>query len=140
LSAITFAATASQAASHAGGGGGVAVVIDVDGAEATELIAPLFATAVKVYVVPELKPVTVIGEELPDAVTPPGVEVTVYVVIALPPLLVGAVNETDAVVCPVAVAVTVVGAPGVVIAVTDTEVVPGLFPGDALFTARTWIG
>ena len=58
----------------------------------------------------------------------------------LPPLLVGAVNETDAVVCPVAVAVTVVGAPGAVTAVTDTEVVPALFPGFALLTARICTG
>jgi hypothetical protein len=80
LSAITFAAAATQAASHTGGGGGGGgdkVVIGDDGADTTELTAPLFATTVKVYVVPEFKPVTVIGEELPDAVTPPGDEVTV---------------------------------------------------------------
>ena len=52
----------------------------------------------------------------------------------------GAVNETVAVVCPVAVADTAVGAPGVVTAVTDTEEVPALLPGIALFTARIWIG
>ena len=52
----------------------------------------------------------------------------------------GAVNETVAVVCPVAVADTAVGAPGAAAAVTDTEVLPALLPGVALFTARIWIG
>lgn len=61
-------------------------------------------------------------------------------VIALPPLLAGAVNETVAVVCPVAVADTAVGAPGAVAAVTETGAVAapvGLF---AVFTPRIWIG
>ena len=50
---------------------------------------------------------------------------------ALPPLLAGAVNETVAVVCPVGVAVTAVGASGLVTAVTDTDVVPALSGVDA---------
>jgi hypothetical protein len=55
-------------------------------------------------------------------------------------LLVGVVNETVAVVCPVAVAETEVGVPGAVAAVTDTAVVPALFPGVTPFTARIWTG
>jgi hypothetical protein len=47
-----------------------------------------------------------------DPVIPPGDEVAVYEVIAAPPLDTGAVNETFAVVAPVDVAVTEVGAPG----------------------------
>ena len=43
---------------------------------------------------------------------PPGDEVAVYEVIAATPLETGAVNETLAVVAPVDVAVTDVGAPG----------------------------
>jgi hypothetical protein len=45
-------------------------------------------------------------------VIPPGLDVAVYEVIAVPPLLAGAVNATVAVVDPVAVAVPIVGAPG----------------------------
>ena len=47
-----------------------------------------------------------------DPVIPPGDDVAVYEVIVAPPLEVGAVNETFAVVAPVDVAVTEVGASG----------------------------
>lgn len=47
-----------------------------------------------------------------DPVIPPGDEVAVYEVIVAPPLDAGAVKETLAVVAPVDVAVTEVGAPG----------------------------
>ena len=43
-----------------------------------------------------MSPVTVIGLAVPVAVIPPGLEVTVYPVIAEPPLLTGAVNVTVA--------------------------------------------
>jgi hypothetical protein len=43
-------------------------------------------------------------------------------VITEPPLFAGAVNETVAVVCPVAVAVPIVGAPGTVAADTPARV------------------
>ena len=43
-----------------------------------------------------VSPVTVIGLAAPEAVKPPGPEVTVYPVIAEPPLLPGAVNVTVA--------------------------------------------
>jgi precorrin isomerase len=52
------------------------------------------------------------GDELPVAVTPPGLDVTVKLVIADPPLFAGALNDTtklDAVALP---ALTPVGAPG----------------------------
>jgi hypothetical protein len=55
-------------------------------------------------------------------------------------LLTGTVNETVAVVCPVAVADTAVGAPGAVTAITETEAVDAPFGFVALFTARIWIG
>lgn len=51
---------------------------------------------------------------------PPGEEVAVYEVIAVPPSEAGAVNETFAVVAPVDVAVTDVGAPGAVLAPAPT--------------------
>ena len=43
---------------------------------------------------------------------PPGLEVAVYEVIAEPPLVVGAVNETEAVVALVALTAPIVGAGG----------------------------
>ena len=55
-----------------------------------------------------------------DPVIPPGDEVAVYEVIVAPPSDVGAVNETFAVVAPVDVAVTDVGAPGAVVAPAPT--------------------
>jgi hypothetical protein len=47
-------------------------------------------------------------------VTPPGLEVTVYPVMAAPPLDTGAVQDTTDCVLAFDVAVTAVGAPGVV--------------------------
>ena len=66
---------------------------------------------------PAVRPATAIVplpacERVP--VIPPGEDVAVYEVIVAPPSDVGAVNETVAVVAPVAVATTVVGAPGTV--------------------------
>ena len=57
------------------------------------------------------KPLTVIGEDAPVPVIPPGLEVAVYVT-APAPKSVGAVNATVAVLDPVAVAVPIVGTPG----------------------------
>ena len=58
-----------------------------------------------------VNPGTVIGLPEPWAVIPPGLEVTVYEVMALPPFDAGAVKLTIAWALP-AVAVTPVGAPG----------------------------
>jgi hypothetical protein len=60
-----------------------------------------------------LSPVTVIGLALPVPVKPPGLEVTVYLVIGEPPLLIGFINFIVASVFP-ASASTPVGAPGTV--------------------------
>jgi hypothetical protein len=65
-----------------------------------------------VYAVPFDKPLTVIGEDTPVPVMPPGEAIAVYPVIAPPPTLEGAVKVTDAVVFP-PVAVPIVGASGV---------------------------
>ena len=60
-----------------------------------------------------VSPVTVLGEDEPEAVRPPGLEVTVYpVIIAGTPGLTGAVNVTDADVLEASLAVPIVGAPG----------------------------
>jgi hypothetical protein len=76
---------------------------------------------VNVYDNPDVKPVTVIGLELPDAVMLPGDEVTVYDVIGEPPLY-GAVNDTDILVLDNAVADTPVGALGLVAIIPEFSV------------------
>jgi hypothetical protein len=78
----------------------------------------LVAVTVKVYEVPLVKPVIVIGESLPLAVIPPVLEVTVYPVIADPPVDAGAVNVTVASPFP-RTAETLVGAPGTVAGTTE---------------------
>ena len=60
-----------------------------------------------------VSPVTITGLAAPVPVILPGLEVTVYPVIAEPPSLTGAENITDAWAFP-AVAVPIVGAPGTV--------------------------
>jgi hypothetical protein len=69
-------------------------------------------------------------------VTPPGLDVAVYVVMAEPPLLAGAVNATVAVVCPVLVAVPIVGALGA-IAATDAVAFEFALTADTEFVAVT---
>jgi hypothetical protein len=140
-SARATARAATHSASQTGAtgvttAGGEEVVTDAEAEEATDVAAAFVAVTVNVYAVDAVNPETVIGDELPDAVIPPGDEVTVYVVIELLPLLVGAVKLTVAVVCPVVVAVTDVGAPGEVAAVTEIEVVPESLELEAEFTAR----
>ena len=75
--------------------------------------AALVAVTVNVYSVPFDKPVTVIGLADPEAEMLPGEEVTVYEVIAEPPLNAGAVKVTTAFALP-ATAVPIVGALGIV--------------------------
>ena len=86
---------------------GVTELLETD----TVLVPNAFvAVTLKVYAVPFVRPVIVIGEVPPVAVIPV-FEVTVYEVIADPPLLDGAVNETVALPFP-ATAETLVGASG----------------------------
>jgi hypothetical protein len=83
--------------------------------EDRELPVAFVAVAVNVYAVFDCSPATVIGEEDPVPVNPPGEEVTVYPVIADPPVW-PAVNVTDAAPLlnerdvPTSVAVPIVGA------------------------------
>jgi hypothetical protein len=92
---------------------GAAGVTLLDGALAGPVPEALVAVTVKVYATPVVSPVTVIGEDEPVAVMPPGLEVTVYpVIIGGTPGLTGAVNDTEAVVAVEDVADTLVGAPG----------------------------
>lgn len=102
-----------------GAEGAPTVVIELEALEAEPVPAELVARTVKVYAVPAVKPVIAIVPLVAcetDPVIPPGEEVAVYEVIVAPPLEAGAVNETFAVVAPVDVAVTEVGAPGAVVA------------------------
>jgi hypothetical protein len=85
----------------------------LEAADAGPVPIALVAVTVKVYAVPFVKPVTVIGLDAPVAVMLPGLEVTVYEIIALPPFEAGGVKLTVAWALP-AVAVTPVGAPGTV--------------------------
>ena len=92
-------------------------VTDEEVKEETELPTAFVATTVKVYVVPLVNPVTIMGEVAPVAVIPPGLEVTVYPVIGLPPVLLGATNATLAEASPT-VATILVGEPGTVVIIT----------------------
>jgi hypothetical protein len=101
-----------------GAPGNVLGVTAFDGADAGPVPVALVAETVKVYVVPFVKPVTVVDVAGGVPLTVTGVfaveptnGVTVYLVIPLPPLSDGAVQLTVAEPLP-AVAVTPVGADG----------------------------
>jgi hypothetical protein len=97
------------------GGGVPDGVTPFDGVDSGPLPTAFVAWTVNVYVVPFVSPVTVRGLDGPEAVKPPGLEVTVYEVIGLPPSEAGGLKLIVA--CPLpAVAVTAVGAPGAVAA------------------------
>jgi hypothetical protein len=103
-------------------------VTEVDAADAGLFPAALVATTVKVYAVPLVRPGMLIGLAVPVAVMLPGLELTVYPVIALPPFDAETVKETFAWVLP-AVADTEVGEPGTPIGVTEFDAVDaGLLP------------
>jgi hypothetical protein len=101
--------------------GVVALGTGVTGSEALEaplVPTPFTATTVTVYAVPLVRPVIVRGEDAPLAVVPPGFAVAVYEVMAEPPVLAGAENETTSVVFP-AVTETFCGTLGTVAGVTE---------------------
>ena len=96
--------------------GAIAAGVTADDAlEAVPVPTELVAVTVKVYAVPLVSPVTVIGDEAPVAVRPSGEEVTVYPVITAPPVFVGAVKLTVALPL-LTVAEIPVGVPGTVAA------------------------
>jgi hypothetical protein len=90
----------------------------------------LVAVTVNVYATLVVKPVTVIGDA-PVAVIPPGLDVAVYVVTALPPVA-PAVYATVAVVAVGAVAVPIVGACGIEVTVTGLDAEPVTLPCELL--------
>jgi hypothetical protein len=73
---------------------GLAGVTEALGEDAGDVPIAFVAVTVNVYAVPFDKPVTVSGLDAPVAVAPPGLAVTVKLVIAEPPLFAGALNET----------------------------------------------
>jgi hypothetical protein len=112
----------ATAVTDVGAPGVVAGVTELEAAEAVLVPIAFVAVTVNVYAVPLTSPVIVIGEPLLVAVKPPVLDVTVYDVIAEPPLLAGAVNVIVADPFP-DTAETPVGDPGTVIGVTELEAV-----------------
>ena len=104
----------------AGGGAGAEGVTAFEADEDAPVPATFVAATVKVYEVPFVRPLTVHDVDEVEQVAPPGLDVTVYDVIAAPPLLAGAVHVTVALALP-ADAVTPVGAPGTVLGVTALD-------------------
>ena len=99
-----------------GASGTVAGMIELLVPEMLLVPTSLVAVTVNVYEVPFVRPVMMIGEEVPYAICPP-LDVTVYVVIAEPPLLSDGVKLIVA--CPLPlVTVPIVGASGTVAGVT----------------------
>jgi hypothetical protein len=102
-----------------GASGVVAGVTELLAEEAELVPSALLAVTVKVYGEPLLRPFTTTDvAPLVVALNPPVFEVTTYVVIAEPPLLAGADHETSALPL-LAVALTEVGASGIVAGMTE---------------------
>jgi hypothetical protein len=118
-----------------GAPGVVAGTIELLVAEAIPVPCAFVAVTVNVYVTPFVRPVTVIGELPPVPVNPPGLEVTVYEVIAEPPFDPGAENVIVASPLP-RVAVPIDGAPGTVSGTTELLVAEAM-PVPTSFVAVT---
>lgn len=84
-----FCGHGSGAQEHGGGGGGGggaggAGVTELDAADTALTPYPVTVVTVKVYAVPLDSPETVIGEDAPEPVAPPGLAVATYVASPLP--------------------------------------------------------
>ena len=130
--AWAFPATADTPVGTPGTILGVTLLDAVDAAPGPNA---LVATTVNVYAVPLVSPVTVIGLDAPVPVKPPGDDVTVYEVTAVPPLAAGALKLTVAWAFP-ATADTAVGAPGTILGVTLLDAVDAA-PGPVALVATT---
>ena len=75
-----------------GAPGTVTGVAEFEADEAELVPVPLVAVTLKVYAVPLVRPVIVIGDDVPVAIILPGLDVTLYPVIAEPPFETGAVK------------------------------------------------
>ena len=125
----------TEAAKFTGASGSTGIVIGAVSPEDGPVPTEFVAVTEKVYEAPLVSPMTVIGELDPVPVNPPGLEVTVYEVMAFPPSEIGAEKETEASALP-AVAVPIVGAPGTVAGVTELEAEEAL-PVPTMFVAVT---
>ena len=127
----------ATATTSVGADGTSGVVTAAEGTDAALVPAALVAVTEEVYDVPFASPVTAalvpVTAKLADGAA--GVTITVYAVIALPPLLAGTVQLTAADPTP-AVATTPVGASGTVIGVTAADAWDA-GPVPAAFTAAT---
>jgi hypothetical protein len=85
--------SSTAAARLRGALGWVDNVTEFDGVDAAPVPTALVAVTVNVYASPFVRPVTVIGEEVPVAEYVSVLSVTVYPVIAEPPSLEGVVKE-----------------------------------------------
>lgn len=103
------------AATPVGAAGTVDGTTGADTAEAAPVPAGLVAVTVNVYATPFVRPSTVHDvHRVARQENPPGLETTVYDVIATPPLLTGAVHDTTEDPSTAVVPATEVGAPGTV--------------------------
>jgi len=128
-------ASPATALTAVGAPGRPGVVTAADAALEAELPTEFVATTVNVYDVPSARPVQVAPVSVTTHDAPAPDDVTVYPVIAVPPLLAGAVHVTFAERIP-AVALTNVGGSGVVTGVTVPDAaLAGESP--ALFVATT---
>lgn len=112
---------------------GTIAVVDTPTAPAPSLF---IAVTRKVYAVPSVNPATVqlSGPDTHVQVPPAGTDVTAYEVIAAPPFVDGALQDTVALRLP-AVADTPVGAPGTVRGVADADAALGrLLPAPLVAT------
>jgi hypothetical protein len=107
--ACPFPAVALTPVGASGTAVGVTLFEGLDGAPVSPAL--FVAVTVKVYAIPFVRPVTVIGLA-PVWVIPPGFEVAVYELMELPPLERGGVKLTFADPLPATVAETPVGGPG----------------------------
>ena len=118
--------TAPVALTAVGAPGTVEGTTAAEADEAEPVPLTFVAVTVNVYEVPFVNPVTVHEVVAVEHVNEPGEDVTVYPVIAAPPVDTGAVQDTTDWVLAAPVALTAVGAPGTVEGTTaaDTEATP----------------
>jgi hypothetical protein len=118
------------------GASGVPGVTLLDGADGVPCPPIEFsAVTTKVYAVPFVSPVTIIGELNPDIILLPGLATTMYIKIGVPPSSVGGVNEILACSLP-ATATTFVGSFGPLTGTTQLETSEGILEPTA-FSAFT---
>jgi hypothetical protein len=132
---LTTASSLPDAALTPVGAPGAPTTTALETADGGPVPSVFVAVTVNVYEVPFVNPVTVSGLADPNAISPPGDAVTVYVLIARPPSEDGGLKLTVA--CPFpGAAVTSRGAPGAPVGVTAADGADA-GPVPTAFTAAT---